>query len=296
MTAEGGPRPRFSRENPFAWRWWSLPLVLAAVLFICALHVLLFLLLFGSPGKNAVSMPMVLEPPPIEIDLEPVDSIPALTPPSDTQPREMAQASEPVPEDRPVPPPPTPPAPETEPDTPEDEPDDAPPPDDLPLPEEDTAPDPLVQKPEKTEKPDTEKKAETPKPRRPAKPHQPEAPPPSRAQPRSAANLPPPGALPGRTRSTRESWRSRVMMHLDQHKKYPPVAVARREQGEGIVRFVVDRQGRVRSVQLLRSTGYMLLDREVHDLMRRAQPLPLPPDDTPGDSFEIEVPVRFRLY
>jgi protein TonB len=72
-------------------------------------------------------------------------------------------------------------------------------------------------------------------------------------------------------------------------------AMARHEQGVPYIRFVMDRQGKVLSVSLERSSGMADLDREAMSLPKRAQPLPKPPEDRPGETFELVVPVEFFL-
>lgn len=72
-------------------------------------------------------------------------------------------------------------------------------------------------------------------------------------------------------------------------------AMARHEQGVPWIRFVIDRQGRVLSASLERSSGVPDLDREALALPKRAQPLPKPPEDRPGETLELVVPVEFFI-
>lgn len=90
-------------------------------------------------------------------------------------------------------------------------------------------------------------------------------------------------------------WRGQVLAALNRVKRYPLSAEARRQQGAPWIRFVMDRGGRVLSVRLERSSGVAALDREAAALPRRAAPLPAPPDDVPGDTVELVVPVEFFL-
>lgn len=91
------------------------------------------------------------------------------------------------------------------------------------------------------------------------------------------------------------TWQGLVLGRLNQFKRYPGEAQARRQQGVPWIRFVMDRDGKVLSVRLERASGYASLDREALALPRRAQPLPKPPDDVTGDSVELVVPVEFFL-
>ena len=49
------------------------------------------------------------------------------------------------------------------------------------------------------------------------------------------------------------------------------------------------------TLQLERPSGFPDLDREAVALPKRAQPLPKPPDDRPGATLELVVPVEFFL-
>lgn len=92
-----------------------------------------------------------------------------------------------------------------------------------------------------------------------------------------------------------ETWEGRVLAALNQRRRYPRLAMARREQGVPWVRFVMDRDGKVLSARLERPSGFPDLDREAVVLPKRAQPLPKPPAERPGDRLELVVPVEFFL-
>ena len=95
--------------------------------------------------------------------------------------------------------------------------------------------------------------------------------------------------------SARASWQGRLVAWLARYKRYPRVAQEQHQQGTAYLRFAIDRQGRVLSFQLVRSTGFSLLDDEVQALIQRAQPLPAPPPEIPGNQIQLEVPVEFSL-
>lgn len=93
----------------------------------------------------------------------------------------------------------------------------------------------------------------------------------------------------------RPTWQGLVLAALDKVKRYPLEAHRNRQQGTPWIRFVMDRNGRVRSVRLERSSGFDALDREALALPMRASPLPKPPDSVPGDRIELVVPVEFFM-
>jgi periplasmic protein TonB len=90
-------------------------------------------------------------------------------------------------------------------------------------------------------------------------------------------------------------WRHRLEMVLERNKRYPSEAQRRNEQGEALVSFVIDKQGKLVSSSIVRGSGYAALDQEALDLLQRSSPFPPPPDGLPGGSVKIEAPVRFNL-
>jgi protein TonB len=82
---------------------------------------------------------------------------------------------------------------------------------------------------------------------------------------------------------------------LEKHKEYPRGARLRRMEGTTLLYFVMDRDGRVLDFRIERSSGYEILDHEVEEMIRRAQPLPPMPDSMKQARLELVVPVQFLL-
>ena len=121
-------------------------------------------------------------------------------------------------------------------------------------------------------------------------------------QPVATASLPPstppasaPQAPASSAPATRASWQAQLVAWIEKYKRYPRVAQEQRQQGVVYLRFAVDRQGRVTSSQINKSSGFELLDDEVLALIQRAQPLPTPPPEIPGAVVDLVVPVAFSL-
>ncbi len=81
---------------------------------------------------------------------------------------------------------------------------------------------------------------------------------------------------------------------LERHQHYPAGARARGEQGQAVLRFRVDRSGRVLDYTLVRSTGHPDLDAAVERMMRGASLPPFPANMTTA-TIEVSVPIRFAL-
>lgn len=87
------------------------------------------------------------------------------------------------------------------------------------------------------------------------------------------------------------TWRSALGAHIQRHLRYPSGG---RDDGVAFVAFTVDRSGNVLSARLARSAGDGALDDEAVACVRRAAPMPRPPEGMSGGSFSLVVPVRFH--
>ncbi|WP_119166570.1 energy transducer TonB [Algihabitans albus] len=99
------------------------------------------------------------------------------------------------------------------------------------------------------------------------------------------------GGMPG----AEADYMALLQAWLEKHKEYPRRAQVRRQQGTALLYFVMDRDGQVIEYRLQESSGYELLDREVSEMIKRAQPLPKMPDDLAQARLELVVPVQFFL-
>ena len=128
-----------------------------------------------------------------------------------------------------------------------------------------------------------------PKPPRP----QPETPPPPQV-----AALPPPAPRPAPPAPVQPvisaAWRAELGAWLQSHKTYPEMARQRGEEGEAVLRFRVDRSGRVLDYAVVRSTGHPDLDAAVREMMQGAT-LPAFPASMPQPQIQVSVAVRFAL-
>ena len=62
-----------------------------------------------------------------------------------------------------------------------------------------------------------------------------------------------------------------------------------------MLHFAMDRHGHVLSARIQRGSGHTLLDQEALALVRRAEPLPSPPDSVAGDPVVLTVPIEFYM-
>ncbi|CDG41160.1 MULTISPECIES: energy transducer TonB family protein [Asaia] len=122
------------------------------------------------------------------------------------------------------------------------------------------------------------------------------APPPSDAPPSTVSATSAKGAPSTREMSqAKASWQGSLLARLERFKRYPAQAQAEHQEGTVMLRFTMDRKGHVLSASLVRPTGYAMLDDETLALVRRAEPLPAPPDTISGATLSLTVPVEFYM-
>jgi protein TonB len=238
---------------------------IGAFVFVLALHAGAIRIALGWVNSE---VPYAPPPAAIMLELAPVPAAPEATP---TEAPPGPELSEVIPEPEEPPPVEMPPPVLAEVTLPEPEP---PPPVDLKPP---PPPKPIEKKVEK----------KPPQPRVQAPQAAPE-------QAQTAA-APMPGASADPPSNTLPTWKGLLLRHLERHKRYPSESQRARHEGVTYVRFTMSRDGRVIAMRLERASGFAALDQEGLDLLQRAQPLPPLPQDQPGESLEIVVPIQFFL-
>jgi protein TonB len=281
-------RPSFVRFAPAALRW-----SLAALVVASAHGMAGWVIANWQRAEAAMGAP----PAAVMIELAPLAVAPE-APQQDVAPGpEMAEAQ---PEPEPPPPEPVEEPKEIEPPPPEPEPVAIPEPE-IRIPELPPLPDAaavLAPPPKEVPKPPPEVKprpkpkpkvAERKKPVRPDKPKAEQTTAPvAQAQVAARAAAPASGASSPSPAAT-ASWRGSLMAHLNRYKRFPSGAAP----GTVQVAFSIDRGGRVLSARLVRGSGDAALDTEAVAMIRRASPVPAPPDGIGGSAIALAVPIRF---
>ncbi len=93
------------------------------------------------------------------------------------------------------------------------------------------------------------------------------------------------------TVSTVEAWKKKIVIQLVSKREFPPGAKG--QGGTAKVKFVIDRQGKLVSRELVESAGSELLDGAALRMVERAEPFPEPPAEVRDDGLTFTVPVIF---
>lgn len=116
------------------------------------------------------------------------------------------------------------------------------------------------------------------------------------ARPAPAITPPTTGSIAAAERAARANWQGDLLAHLRPLLRYPRVAQRDGQQGVALLAIGVARDGTLRSVRIVRGSGYPLLDGEALATIRRGAPLPPPTPDIPGDPVLVELPIQFSLH
>jgi protein TonB len=108
----------------------------------------------------------------------------------------------------------------------------------------------------------------------------------------SIAAAPAPGS---NTNAVSPSWINLLFSHLLRYRQYPSAAQAARQEGVVTLGFTMDRNGRVLSRHIARSSGVATLDAEALAMIERAQPLPAFAPEMAGATRSFTAPIKFSL-
>jgi protein TonB len=117
---------------------------------------------------------------------------------------------------------------------------------------------------------------------------------PPRVEARETPVAPSAGSTAAAARA-RATWEKALISHLNRFKRYPDAARSRGNQGDVAVAFTIDRMGSLVASRIVRSSGSSALDEEALATLQRASPLPAPPSPIAGATFDLTLPVQFRI-
>ena len=90
------------------------------------------------------------------------------------------------------------------------------------------------------------------------------------------------------------NYRAALSAWLESHKRYPETARWRGEEGRAVLRFVIDRSGRVVEHTVVKSSGFTDLDAAIEEMIRGATLPPFPAGMTqPRQEFTVNIRYHF---
>jgi protein TonB len=119
--------------------------------------------------------------------------------------------------------------------------------------------------------------------------------PPRLDAPPSEAAVAPVAGLSTIAAMAQATWHNELSSRINRYKRYPTKARTQRLEGLVKLQFTINRAGEVLGSRVVQSSGSSLLDAEAMAMLQRARPLPLPPPQTPGSSFDLLLAISFEL-
>jgi periplasmic protein TonB len=105
---------------------------------------------------------------------------------------------------------------------------------------------------------------------------------------------PAPGQDEERAAVVLATWERALSARLERFKRYPPQAAGAR--GVASVVFQIDRRGHVLRSRIVQSSGSSALDEDALAMLKRADPLPAPPDAFPDTQLSFTIPIRYNGF
>ena len=127
-----------------------------------------------------------------------------------------------------------------------------------------------------------------------AAPPKPEAPPPTFVAP-SPPDPPKPTVNQADIDNAKNQYGSVLSREIAKHKQYPKIAQMRGWQGDVVLDLQLDGNGNVISSRIHMTSGFEALDKQALEMVKKASPFPLPPETLRSKTFNVVVPVSFRL-
>lgn len=86
-----------------------------------------------------------------------------------------------------------------------------------------------------------------------------------------------------------------IVAKINKYKRYPRFSRRRHEEGVVKLKFTINRTGKVTSYQIVSSSGYPRLDKEVLRMLKKAQPFPPFPPEMTVNEITRSLPISFKL-
>lgn len=90
-------------------------------------------------------------------------------------------------------------------------------------------------------------------------------------------------------------YRSNLLKKTYQHVIYPESAIDRNQQGDVILKLIISRDGQIKSVQYGQRADFSSLNKAAARAVKNAKPYPPAPKRLNGETFEVTMPIKFRL-
>lgn len=121
-------------------------------------------------------------------------------------------------------------------------------------------------------------------------------------KPVEVAKAPPPAAAASSTADDaarldgiRNIYRANMLRLTYRHVIYPASALSKNQEGTVIMRVTVNRAGKVVNIASEKLSEFVSLNKAAEKAVKKASPFPEVPAQLPGDKFDFNIPIKFRI-
>ncbi|MBF0377512.1 MAG: energy transducer TonB [Desulfamplus sp.] len=86
-----------------------------------------------------------------------------------------------------------------------------------------------------------------------------------------------------------------MRLMIEKNKRYPQMARRRNQEGSVRVRFIIDSNGNVNSLEIVKACDYESLNKAALEAVRRSAPFAKPPASISRDALKLELTINFKL-
>lgn len=92
-----------------------------------------------------------------------------------------------------------------------------------------------------------------------------------------------------------KEYQMRIINKIDQNKSYPEAARSQSLEGKVHIKFIINYDGLVKSVEIIKSSGSQILDNEAIAIIKRCSPFPPIPPELNLLQLNLRLPIVFKL-
>ena len=92
-----------------------------------------------------------------------------------------------------------------------------------------------------------------------------------------------------------DNYMEMIRLRIENFKNYPHLAKVRHMEGMATLRFTITREGKLKGLNLVKSSRHRILDKAALGAVRDASPFPPPPDSISGGDLTLEITIVFEL-
>jgi len=92
-----------------------------------------------------------------------------------------------------------------------------------------------------------------------------------------------------------KTFRANVLKQTYRNTKYPERSINLKQEGLIVLKLTINRSGKVVNITEEQTSEFSSLNKAAEIAVKRSQPYSPPPDELPGDRFDVSVPFNFKL-